>query len=73
MSEGRGPTRISWSIGRKFTDGNYGSVDIHHSISADVEMDETVDEANKRIFTQVEKDLAKAIEYKSKQLRSEHV
>ena len=60
--------RISWSIGKKVSDGNYGSLDLHHSVSDEVGAEESYEEANKRIFTMVQESHNKAMEYKIKQL-----
>jgi len=49
--------RVNVGLGRKISDGNYGSLDSHISLSIDVEPDETVEEAWDRCFKKVRKRL----------------
>lgn len=66
----KGNDRVQWGMSRKFTDGNYGSIEVHHSISSEVGLGESLEQANKRVFLKVEEDIQKAIKFKEKQLRS---
>jgi len=62
-------TDINWSMSRKITDGNFGSFEVSHFITDTVRPEETREEANKRVFTEVEENIGKAIEFKLNQIR----
>lgn len=47
--------RINYSVGRKLSDGNYGSIDVHFCYTSDIEDSETKEEATKRVIDYVEK------------------
>lgn len=47
--------RVSYGYGRKVSDGNYGSHDVHVSYSSDVRSKETVEEALDRVQKVVER------------------
>lgn len=47
--------RISYSAGRKISDGDYGSYDFHVSMSTDVQEGESLKDATQRAVKQVEK------------------
>ena len=49
--------RVVLGLGRKLSDGNYGSWDFHFSYSSDVEKDETLDQAVERVSDMVMKNL----------------
>ena len=51
------PKRVNVSLGRKFNVGNYESVDLHVSLSRDVEPGETVEHCYESIFNSVREEL----------------
>jgi len=53
------PDRINFGMGRKISDGNYGSIDIHFSYSTDVAGDEDLDSAIERCIEKVEEIVVK--------------
>jgi hypothetical protein len=53
------PHRINVSLGRKYNVGNYESVDLHVSLSVDVEPNETDDSAFETTFDKVRAELNK--------------
>lgn len=59
--------RISYSAGRKVSDGNYGSYDFHCSMSTDVKPGESQGDAVKRAIGFVEK----VVEFKCTQAQGE--
>lgn len=53
--------KVSFSSGRKISDGNYGSFDVHCSVSTEVRVGEGLEEAMDRAIVFVEKTLAKKV------------
>jgi hypothetical protein len=50
----RTPDRISVSLGRKINLGDYNLSDVHISYSSDINPEETIEQAEKRISTVVQ-------------------
>lgn len=54
--------RLNVSLGRKYNVGNYESVDLHVSLSRDMEPNETVESAFDAIFNSVRNELNREAE-----------
>ena len=50
--------RVNYSMGRKISDGQYGSVDVHFSYTTDVQHDEKIEQAIERCVEVVENFIA---------------